>query len=47
MLAKDIIMRIDLGQLAPPRITAHISESLRRIFLMGNKIGTRLEYQTN
>jgi hypothetical protein len=31
-------MRIDLGQLTPPRITAHISDSLRRNFLMGNEI---------
>jgi hypothetical protein len=38
---KDIIKRIDLDQLTPPKLTAHLSDSLRRIFLMGNKIAVR------
>ena len=37
MLVKDKIRVLDLGQLTPPRLTAHISDSLRRIFLMGNE----------
>jgi hypothetical protein len=38
MHLKDIIRGQDLGQLTPPKLTAHISDSLRRIFLMGNEI---------
>ena len=38
MLVKDIIRGLDLGQLTPLKLTAHISDSLRRIFLIENEI---------
>ena len=36
---KDIIKRIDLDQLTPPRLTAHLSDGLRSIFLIRKEIG--------
>jgi hypothetical protein len=38
MHIKDIILRIGLGQLTPPKLTAYISEGRRLIFLIRNKI---------
>ena len=47
VLFKHIIRGLDLDQLTLPKLTAHPSDGVSRIFLIGNKIGTRLECQTN
>jgi hypothetical protein len=38
MHVKDIIKRIDLDQLTPPKLTAHPSDGLRSIFLIRKEI---------